>query len=238
TFMNKMTKLISAIVCTFYFALQGTASIAQSSVYGNEWINFNQSYFKFKIGTNGIYRIPFSLLSSHGLAAVPGAQFALYREGVEVPIYVSTSSVFTNGDYIEFYGSKANGNMDKELFVPVSNQGNDEINIISDSAAYFLTYSSGVHARLSLSLNTAVGALPTEEAFCTTSVTPSVDLRQSFSNGESYYKEIAFSNVYFSGKFDKGEGYNYSGWQSLTLAHQLKNIHSTNPNAQLSYVFQ
>lgn len=236
--MNKMTKLISTIICTIYFALQGTASIAQSAVYGNEWINFNQSYFKFKIGSNGIYRIPFSLLNAHGLGSVPGVQFALYREGVEVPIYVSSIGTLGSTDYIEFYGSKANGLIDKELFVPVSNQANDEINIISDSAAYFLTYSLATHERLTLSPNTIASPLPIEEAYCTTSVTPSGDLRQSFSNGESQYKETAFPNVYFSGKYDKGEGFNYSGWESVTLAHQLKNIYSTNPNAQLSYGFQ
>jgi hypothetical protein len=233
--MNKFSKLISTVICTFYFALLGATTFAQSSTYGNEWINFSQSYFKFKIAQNGIYRIPFSVLEAQGLSSVSGSQFALFREGIEVPIYVSTNGVLGSGDYIEFYGAKADGKMDKELYVPATNQGNDEINIISDSAAYFLTYGPGVHARINLHANAAASPLPAEELFCTTSVIPTNDIRAYFSNGESHYKDFAFPNFYYSGKYDKGEGYAYNANYTITLAHELKKIYSANPNAVLSY---
>ena len=35
--------------------------------YNNEWINFSNTYYKFKVGSTGVYRIPQSVIAGAGL---------------------------------------------------------------------------------------------------------------------------------------------------------------------------
>jgi hypothetical protein len=112
---------------------------AEAQLYGNEWIDYSKTYYKFKVGKEGIYRIAASALAGP-FASVPGAQFKLYRDGQEVPLFVTTNAAFGANDYIEFYGRKADGFLDKELYGPQSQHPDDRINMFADTAAYFLTY--------------------------------------------------------------------------------------------------
>ncbi|MCB0555841.1 MAG: hypothetical protein KDD02_20000, partial [Phaeodactylibacter sp.] len=36
------------------------------TLYGNEWIHYDQSYFKISVAADGIYRIPYATLSAAG----------------------------------------------------------------------------------------------------------------------------------------------------------------------------
>lgn len=198
----------------------------QAQVLGNEWINYSQSYFKIKIGKNGIYRIPQSVLQSSGMGNVTGDRFALYREGQQVPIYVSSNGALTGADYIEFYASKANGKMDTELYVPATRQVNAEMNILSDTSVYFLTYSAvGVgNARLNLHTNVMPVTLPVAEPFCVTTVYPNEDPRATQSPGETYSPIINFHTA----KFDKAEGPAYASVSNLDLV--FPTVAPYNPN--------
>src|SRR5882762_10111792 len=78
--------------------------------YNNEWIDYSKTYFKFKVGITGLYRIPQSVLSSAGLGAIAADRFQLFRNGKEVPIYTSVASGMLGGsDYIEFWGQGNDG---------------------------------------------------------------------------------------------------------------------------------
>ncbi|HRP88499.1 MAG TPA: C25 family cysteine peptidase [Edaphocola sp.] len=203
----KQSNLVKRLILIFsIFSLCSNISYSQSLL-GNEWINYGQNYFKIKIGKSGIYRIPYSVLQSNGMGAVQGSQFALYREGQEQPIYITTNNSLGASDYIEFYGQKADGQMDKELFIPVSRQANDEVNIVSDTAAYFLTYSPGSHLRLTLKNNIITPGAPVAETYCITDIYPKENIRDGYSPGESYnpYDQTR----YYSAKYDKGEGLSY-----------------------------
>lgn len=219
---NKKTGLLSVILALVFFS----GNLLNAQPFGNEWINYNQTYFKFKVGENGVYRIPYSLLQSYGMGTVQGSSFALYREGVQVPVYVSTNGTLTAADYIEFYGTKANGKMDTEMYINPSGQPNDEVNAISDTAYYFITYTNGgSNARLSLNPNTMPSNPPAAEAYCMTTAYPTTSLRTSFSNGESYYigTELVY---YYSGKYDKGEGWGITGYAPTTLTYNTPNVYT------------
>ncbi|WP_233559664.1 C25 family cysteine peptidase [Taibaiella sp. KBW10] len=220
---NKKTGLFSVILALVFFS----NNILTAQPLGNEWINYSQTYFKFKVGENGIYRIPYSVLQSYGLSNVQGGQFALYREGLQLPVYVSTNGSFTAADYIEFYGTKANGKMDTEMYLNASEQPNDEVNSISDTAFYFITYTanSGGNTRLSLNPNTMPSNPPAAEAYCMTTAYPTTSLRTSFSNGESYYlgSELVY---YYSGKYDKGEGWGLTGYAPTSLTYNTPNVYT------------
>ncbi|HVU53895.1 MAG TPA: C25 family cysteine peptidase [Puia sp.] len=118
-----------------------TMGLAAQS-YNNEWIDFSKTYFKFKVGSDGLYRIPQSVLASPGvgLGNVPVQNFQLYRNGQEVPIYTSVSSgTLGPSDYIEFWGKMNDGAPDQVLYRSPTYQHTKHWSLETDTATYFLT---------------------------------------------------------------------------------------------------
>ncbi|MBP7184471.1 MAG: hypothetical protein KBA06_03105, partial [Saprospiraceae bacterium] len=72
------------------------------TLYGNEWINYSQQYYKIKVDKDGIYRISGETLAQAQIpiASIPSNQWQLFKNGKEVPIFVSTSSNLTATDFI------------------------------------------------------------------------------------------------------------------------------------------
>ena len=132
-----MWKTRIILLAGFLFSLN---SFAQ---YGNEWIDFNQRYFTFKIGKDDFYRITRDELQAAGfpVASIPASRIQLFREGKEVALNVSTSSDNTI-DYLEFYGKRRDGTSDTPLYLE-GTQPHTYFNLFSDSATYFLSYRLG-----------------------------------------------------------------------------------------------
>ncbi len=68
-FMKKLFTLFVTI-----WAIQ----VGLAQTYNNEWIDFSKTYYKFKVGKAGLFRISQTTLSAIGLAAIPAQQFKLY----------------------------------------------------------------------------------------------------------------------------------------------------------------
>lgn len=196
----------------FTLSLLVLQAAAQSGPYGNEWIDYNKTYYKFKVAKAGIYRIPRSVLDAAGLpAGVTGANFMLYRDGLEVPVYVSANTM-TGSDYIEFIGRGASGILDKELYADPSWQPDTRICLYTDTAAYYLTYDNGTsHARFTEAVNSIPGTPPATEPYNWTTVGNYYKAAQT--QGPSYdttYNPSGTStnpgNPFFSPSFENGEG--------------------------------
>ncbi|HEY0355761.1 MAG TPA: hypothetical protein VGC29_06140, partial [Flavisolibacter sp.] len=125
----------------FLFGLLLTLSFtSEAQVYNNEWIDYSKTYYKFKVGQNGLYRIPQSILSAAGLGSTPAEYFQLWRNGSQVPIYTSVpSGVLSSTDYIEFWGLMNDGKPDKSLYRNPDYHLNDKWSLETDTATYFLT---------------------------------------------------------------------------------------------------
>lgn len=112
--------------------------------FGNEWINFNQEYYKITVSKDSIYRLDYDDLLSAGfpVSSVDPRKLQLYHRGIEQAIYVAgeNDAVFNSGDYIEFYGRKNDGTLDTDLYVEPELQPHSYYHLYSDKAAYFLTY--------------------------------------------------------------------------------------------------
>ena len=143
----------------FCFLISTSITVAQS--FNNDWIDYNKTYYKFKVGPfgydndgapieKGVVRINGTALAAAGLANVTAEQFQLWKDGKEVPIFISKSSgTLSSSDYIEFWGEIANGNTDTQLYNDSSFQLSTHWSLESDSAAYFLTVNpSGNNKRL------------------------------------------------------------------------------------------
>ncbi len=136
-------------LCLLFFAIFIVTAEAQP--FNNLWIDYNKTYYKFKVGPfgfdivgapvkKGIVRITQPELAGIGLSAVPAEQFQCWRDGQEVPVFVSKiSGILTATDYIEFFGEIANGEPDKDLYKDSSYQLSDYWSLETDSATYFLT---------------------------------------------------------------------------------------------------
>src|SRR5690606_36689121 len=91
---------------------------ARAETYGNEWINHDLKYYKFKLVNEGLYRIPKSTLLASGVSEseILGNRVRLFQLGQEIPVYVSTESLIGDNDLIEFYGTENDGSIDRQFY--------------------------------------------------------------------------------------------------------------------------
>ncbi len=135
--------------------------------YGNEWINYSNTYFKFQVGATGLYRIPQSVLAANGMGSVPVQNFQLFRNGQEVPIYTSASSgVLGGSDYIEFWGLMNDGVPDGPLYRYPTYQHTTASSLETDTAVYFLTVNpSGSTLHYNNTVNNVSGSTLSPESY-------------------------------------------------------------------------
>ncbi len=124
--------------------LIGISKLAFVQNYGNEWINYNQPHFKFKVYESGIYRISYATLQSNGFLnyGASADKWQIFGKGEEIYLHIEkgTDGLFNSGDYIEFYAEKNDGWFDAGLFKYPSFQANKYYSLFNDTATYYLTY--------------------------------------------------------------------------------------------------
>src|SRR5436190_12154018 len=183
------------------FILSGVLVKAQN--FNNEWIDYNKTYYKFKVGATGLYRINQSALASWGLGTVQAQHFQLWRNGQEVPIYTSIQTgLFGESDYSEFWGKRNDGKVAKVMYRIQDHQLNDAWNFNTDTAAFFLTVNTtSPNFRLAPTINDVAGnSLPAEPYFMHTA---GVDFRTKQNPGFA----AVISEYVYSSSYDQGEGW-------------------------------
>ena len=205
----------------FFLLLSLIFSTAAKAQFNNSWIDYSKTYYKFKIGQDGLYRISGSVLRQAGLSGVPVTQFQLWRNGQEVPLFTSISAgVLTDSDFIEFYGQANDGSPDAVLYNNPGFQLSDKWSLFTDTAAYFLTISPNTtNVRIaSADNNVSTNTLPPDPYFMHTL--------------EKHFKDqinpgfAAVVGVYiYSSSFDNGEGWSSRNIQPASpLADQYNSL--------------
>jgi hypothetical protein len=194
-----MKKLITILLLSI-----SITGIAQQ--YNNEWIDYSKTYYKFKVGATGLYRISQSALPA-AINSTPAQNFQLWRNGKQVVLYTSIASgtLPTNG-FIEFWGEKNDGVPDKALYRDPSYQLNDRMSLQTDTAAYFLTVNpnptvSNPNLRYADGLNDGIqGSLSLETSFL---YPKRFDFKEQINRGlgESVGERVTSSS------YDQGEGW-------------------------------
>lgn len=217
---------------TLLLLILPAAMMAQQ--YNNEWINFNQTYYKFKVGVTGLYRIPQSVLNTAGLGSVPVQQLQLWKNGKQVPFH-STVSTGTLGaaDYLEFWGEINDGKADKDLYLQPQYQHTDKVSLQTDTAVYFITANAAGGARYTPVVNNvAANTLPAEPYFW---YTTGSYFRSKANPG---FAAVVGEYVY-SASYDKGEFYSsrdIAPSNPLSDAKSGLYVHTSGPsNAYLKY---
>ncbi len=132
-----MNKLIALLI----FAAISVTGLAQP--YGNEWIDFNQTYFKIKIGKEAIYQLSYTNLANAGFPVnEDNKRIQMFHRGQEIAVFVEDvngDNIFNSPDYVEFFGQANDGTLDAELYSPTSTQPHTYYNLFSDTTAYYMT---------------------------------------------------------------------------------------------------
>ncbi len=168
---------------------------AQSQAYNNEWIDYSKTYYKFKVGATGLYRIKQPTLAAIGIGSIPAEQFQLWRNGQQVPLYTTVQTgVMGGSDYIEFWGERNDGKPDKALYRVADYQLNDKYSLETDTASFFLTINPVIanNLRLVPASNSLPTALPVEPYFMHTT---GIYYRNKINLG---FAAVVGSNVYSS----------------------------------------
>ena len=126
------------------FVLACLSGLALAQPYGNEWINYSRPYWKFKITTEGLFRIDSTALANAGfpLSTVDARTIQVFGREKQVPLYVQgeDDGVLNATDFIEFYANKNDGWKDSLLWDDPVHQNTPYWSLINDTLNYFITY--------------------------------------------------------------------------------------------------
>ncbi len=120
------------------------ASAAYGQRFGNEWINYSQTYFKVSVAQDGIYKLDYNTLLQAGFPvnSVDPRRVQLFFRGKEQAITLQgqQDARFDAQDYIVFYGQRNDGAGETNLYITPEAQPHPYYNLYSDTASYFLTW--------------------------------------------------------------------------------------------------
>ncbi len=179
------------------------------TLYGNEWIDYDKEHLLIQLAEDGIYKVDYNQIVFTGFeeSQIKGADLVLFKNGLQVPIYVSTDELFTQGDYIEFYGTKNRSELDRYLYQnPDEELLNPNYSTVNDTSAYYLVVNEEISKKRYEDVANDFSNLPAPELY----YMEEEDI--TFSNS---YNRIRLNaqDVHYS-TFDEGEGYAF-GWQHL-----------------------
>lgn len=203
-----------------------TSQQLMAQTYNNEWIDYSKTYYKFKIGVTGLYRISQASLTTINLQNTPAEQFQLWRNGKQVPLYITNSTgALTTNDYIEFWGEQNDGKADKYLYRDTSFQLSDKLSLQSDTAAFFLTVNTTTTANLRF--NDVANSIPTNPG----SPEPyfKYQLRTNFKDIINRGFAANAGEYVYSSSYDKGEFWSSSEINnSATYSSKIDSLYAVN----------
>lgn len=169
-----MKKYYSLFLFLFLFGKH----FSQNYIYGNEWIAYNQKYYKIKLYKEGVYKVDSTTLANSGisLSLINPQNFQIFINGKEQYIHVhgETDGVFNASDFIEFYGNKNNCSFDSSMYsfdaVSISSGNvhlpNPYYSVIQDTAIAFLTWNNSVsNKRFTIDLSDTLFSLNTPASY-------------------------------------------------------------------------
>ncbi len=186
-------------------SLHAQMTIDGNTLYGNEWINHSQNYYKCYVTEDGMYRISTQTLTDAGVpvGAIQAGDFQLYVLGNPVPIHVSTSGALGADDYVEFYGKKNRGELDVHLYAQPDDLFNPYYSMFTDSTAYFLTWENAV-TQFQDTPNDLTALPPAESFFMDEQL---LVYNDRYHKGEPTTVSELFYAELFESRYTEGEGF-------------------------------
>ena len=191
-------KTTTIVISSLFFFLGAFAQ------YGNEWIDYDKTYYKITLAEDKLYRIPFSTLLENNVPTDNASNLKLIYKGEEIPMFSTTNDALMAGDYIEFYGKKNDGTFDTQLFEEPDWQITNRKSSFTDTAAYFLVYDDSSPALRYGNLTNDLSNTPQPKEFF--EHTSYRILNQAFFDGKPTTTALGGLNSY-SSNFGQSEGF-------------------------------
>lgn len=219
----RLTIALLAWVGLFGVSDPGATVQAQTGgLYGNEWIEYDQPYYRLAIMDEGFYRLDSTYLADalsaggHSLSGIDPRELQLWHMGVQQPVHVQgeADGSFDGGDFLEFFGNRNDGHFDSLLFASADLMLHQEFSLINDTASYYLTWTPGVTGlRLDNRANSLSGA-PAPDPYVEYEAETVFKVFSQFTKGRDY------SEVY-SSAYENGEGFAGSLFNKTTNTQTL-----------------
>ncbi len=227
-----MRYLIAFFLSVFYLSFSfGQIIVGTDTLYGNEWINYDQPYFKMLVAEDGMYKVTGQELQDAGvpITTINGNAYQLFHNGKEIPIYTSTDQPFQPTDFLLFYGEMNRAELDRYLFQnPEEEMMNPRYSLITDSSAYFLTWGGGGIGKRYMEEINDLANLPPKTEWCWYSQELVFDDR---------LKKEANAHGISKSNYTRAEGYatNWANAQSHAMSLPFPFIGNVNPLIKLRY---
>lgn len=183
-------------------------SMAGAHGQNNQWITYNLDYYKIPTATDGIYRLSYTTLSASGINvnALDPRDIRVYHRGQEVAIEINgqEDGSFDPADYIQFFGRKSDGTLDRQLYTNPNDLPNPYFNTHNDTTAFFLTVTPGTRGKRMQTRNIPGNQTPLISNYLREEI---VDYSENYFLGKTYFPGVRLS------KYDEGQG-----WTSSNIA--------------------
>lgn len=183
--------------------------------FGHEWIDPSKPHYKIPVNTESIFRISFSYLQSNcpQIASADPSEICIYNNGKQIPIFLSWSSAPSGNDYIEFFGTKLDGTVDKKLYQDSTHMLNPHVSLFRDTNYYILTLRSGNNLRF---LNVANDTTSMSSSYLNYFWFKSIySPKTNYNEGKRYYYTNA--DFLFAPLYEIGEGWGTTAWTATTI---------------------
>jgi hypothetical protein len=134
--IQKLALGLAILVCSVPYALF-------SQVFGNEWIDYGQQYWKFQVTEDGVYSISYSDLSNGGfpVGSIDPRNIQIFGRGKQIPVkvYGEEDGVFNTEDKIEFFARRNDGWLDSLVYTDSDLVSNPGYSLFNDTISYFIT---------------------------------------------------------------------------------------------------
>ncbi|RFC53701.1 putative type IX secretion system sortase PorU2 [Brumimicrobium aurantiacum] len=200
--------------------------------FGNEWINYNQQYYKFGVAENGVYRLNYQALVNAGVPVntVAANKFQIFGKEKEIALSIHDNgdNLINVGDYIEFYAEGNDGWLDSTLYDNPTDIGNPAYSLYSDTLYYFLTWTTGNAKRFIEETDANFSVYSPANYVLDKSI---VSYDAFYYGGYSAYS--SYSSFYSPGEGWGGPNYNGASNYSLTIPIETSDVYAGGgaPNA-------
>jgi len=206
-----------ALYISLVLTLLTSFLVAQN--YGNSWINYSQTYFKFPITKDGIYRIDSTALSTKfNLQTLNPKNLQLFVKGKEQHLFIfgESDNKINLNDYIEFYASHLQRDYDSLLYAGVNYVPNPYVPIFNDTLYGYLTVNSSLtNLRYQEETDTTIANYPLADHFYS-------ELNYSFPSAYNSVSDV--QNIYSDPRYTQAEGPGINFNKGTTLTSNFTNL--------------
>jgi len=193
--------------------------ILPAQTYGNSWINYSQTYFKFPITKEGIYRIDSTTLSTKfNLQTLDPHKLQLFIKGKEQRLFIfgESDNKINLNDYIEFYATHLRRDFDSLMYSGINYVPNPYVPYYNDTIYGYLTVNNSTsNLRYQEESDTTIANYPLADHFYS-------ELTYRF---PSNYNSVAdIQNTASDPRFTQAEGPGIYFGKGATLTSNFSNL--------------